>query len=135
MTGSYYPVQFPQGPIVINGMMSVEWQRFFISLWNRTGAGSGQDGSLAIQEAETALVAAGISQANVASLMQSVGRARDMAGIAMLRAEIAAGRAELALSKINDLATINTLTSASAQAALKKAAQLSEDAMIARITP
>ena len=148
---TYYPVQFPQGPLAFNGAMSIEWQRFFLSLWNRTGSGDGLSSGQALKVASDALAAAnealsksasasdGSDQAIIiASSLQSIvgeaikiaRQASDVALMSILQAEMALARSQMAEksasmsnSMAEDLAVMRAMESAAMPPIIKRIAE------------
>ncbi|KAB8122452.1 hypothetical protein D3W54_14775 [Komagataeibacter medellinensis] len=111
-----YQVPFPQGPILINGQMTLEWQRFFLWLWNRTGGALGVDMAFEVEMIDEAQIVSATAQVAAAGAQVTANEALGLAFSAMLRTEIAAAKAQTALSRIEDMLKIELLTSAAQRA-------------------
>jgi len=58
-----YQTAFPQGPIAqAGGRVSLEWQRFFLNGWNRTGGAPGVDMTYEVTQIDLALNTAQAAQ-------------------------------------------------------------------------
>lgn len=120
-----YQISFPQGPLIINGIMSPEWSRFFLWLWNRTGAGVGIDGAYVAGQSDqntsdiTELtpevyqntIDTTVSVASLASARQELAALAEQLLITAIRAETAAARLENAFAAAEDVLKMQLLTS------------------------
>lgn len=120
-----YQISFPQGPLIINGVMTAEWSRFFLWLWNRTGAGVGIDGAyVAAQSGQNTsditeltpeiyknAIEGAVSSASVAAARQDIEALTSQLLITAIRAETAAARLENAFAAAEDVLKMQLLTS------------------------
>lgn len=130
-----YQTAFPQGPVTNNGLMiSAEWQRSWLTLWNRTGGALGVDMtyqvgqiSLAINTAQTAQKTATQAEENAQEAIKAAASAEQDAQTAIKSASQAEEDAQSALKAVEDVLIMTLLTS-SAQVA--KTAQSLDDAAL-----
>lgn len=121
-----YQTAFPQGPIALaGGRVSVEWQRFFLNGWNRSGGAAGVDMTyqvtqinLALSIAQDAAKAAATAEADAQIGIQAAADAeRDaQAGIkAAGAAQEAADAAQAAANKADQDAQAGISAASAAQ--------------------
>lgn len=127
-----YQTAFPQGPIALaGGRVSVEWQRFFLNGWNRSGGATGVDMTyqvtridLALSTAQDAAKAAATAEADAQTGIQAAAAAeRDaQAGIkAAGTAQEAADAAQAAANKADQDAQAGISAASAAQTAANAA--------------
>lgn len=114
---SNYNTQFPQGPILdASGRLTVEWQRFFLRLFNRTGSGQGVDGAYVASQ----------TSSNGNQITQMEAEIATLSGqlmLALLRAEVATNTAVHAMRDAEDAIVRNALTIAAIPAAIQQSTQ------------
>lgn len=114
-----YQTGFPQGPMAMNGSMTPEWQRFFLWMFNRTGAAQGIDGAfLSRQSAQ--------NTTDIAALTLLAKEALQDAELALADAQSIRADARKALEMAEDLGILRITASGNAQAAQS----LIEDAVL-----
>ncbi|BCZ75907.1 hypothetical protein [Acetobacter phage phiAX1] len=134
---SKYYMPFPTGPVVDNNRnMTVTFQRFMLSLFNRTGKEQGVDSlydeqqiGVAIEKADQAEADAQGAQAMAQAAQAAASTAQATAAAAIVTANEAEADAQSALKAAEDVLIMTLLTS-SAQVA-KTAQSLDDAALIA----
>ncbi|MBS1091042.1 hypothetical protein JK208_05405 [Gluconobacter sp. Dm-74] len=132
---SKYYMPFPTGPVVDNNRnMTVTFQRFMLSLFNRTGKEQGVDSlydeqqtGVAIEKADQAETDARGAQAMAQAAQATASTAQATAAAAIATANEAEADAQSALKAAEDV-LIRTLLTSSAQVA--KTAQSLDDAAL-----
>ncbi|MBS1028310.1 hypothetical protein [Gluconobacter albidus] len=98
-----YQIGFPQGPMSVNGVMTSEWQRFFLWMFNRTGSSQGIDGAyVAGQSSQNA--------SDIAALTLLAKEALQDAQLALADALAIRAEARKALETAEDLAIMRVTT-------------------------
>lgn len=121
-----FQIAFPQGPIVNgNGMMSLEWQRFFLWMYNRSGGAQGVDAAYVSQVAQEATSAA-------SAAAQAASAAQSAASAAMSAAEAAQAAADTANATAQSVGTQATAAQQAASQAAQAAASASGAASTAQ---
>lgn len=140
-----YQISFPQGPLIINGILAPEWSRFFLWIWNRTGAGVGIDGAYVAQqgaqntsdltdltpEVYKNTIEGAVSAAGVASARQDLEALASQLLVTAIRAETAAVRLENAFAAAEDVLKMQLLTSGGLRAT---ATHIAEEAALLALT-
>jgi len=126
-----YQTAFPQGPIAqTGGRISLEWQRFFLNGWNRTGGAAGIDMTYEVTQIDLALTTAQAAQkiaeqaetdaqtgiANAKAAQTSADKAERDAQTGIANAASAQQTANTAVSDAEGVLIIALLTSSANQA-------------------
>lgn len=99
MKAANYQTAFPQGPITSTGLMiSMEWQRAFLTVWNRTGGAPGIDMTYQVSQITQALKAAQAAESDAQSAIRSAASAQNAAAKAQASADAAEQNAQTGIA-------------------------------------